>query len=273
MDMYTWDFALYGYGNRWRKCRRLFHEFLNMKVVSRFDDCIDKHIRRFLFRLAETPDGFLGHTQLWVPLCWAVLPKLTLISSVTGALIMEIAYGLDIKSHEDKFLQAAEVATGHFEDAIVPGAFLIDTFPIRSSPEVLNPCGTRLTIRPPVKYVPGWFPGAGFKQFAKIGQVLFDIAVDGPFDYVKETLKVGLSALRTDGSTPGLNDVKAGGGNDSVAASCFDRVAELADQGFDEGDIRAMTATMYMGEMNCRSYVWTCSSILRRRGSCGGCRE
>jgi len=44
---------------------------------------------------------------------------------------MEMAYGMDIKSHEDKFLQAAELATEHFEHAVTPGAFLVDTFPIR----------------------------------------------------------------------------------------------------------------------------------------------
>jgi len=46
---------------------------------------------------------------------------------------MEITYGMDIKSHENKFLQAAERAMGHFESAVVPGAFLVDAFPIRSS--------------------------------------------------------------------------------------------------------------------------------------------
>ena len=47
---------------------------------------------------------------------------------------MEITYGMDIKSHEDKFLQAAEQAMAHFESAVVPGAFLVNTIPIRSSP-------------------------------------------------------------------------------------------------------------------------------------------
>ena len=46
---------------------------------------------------------------------------------------MEITYGMDITSHEDKFLQAAELAMGHLESAMVPGGFLVDTFPIRSS--------------------------------------------------------------------------------------------------------------------------------------------
>lgn len=49
---------------------------------------------------------------------------------------MEITYGIDIKSHEDRFLQAAERAMEHLESAVVPGAFLVDTFPICSSPSL-----------------------------------------------------------------------------------------------------------------------------------------
>ena len=41
-----------------------------------------------------------------------------------------------------------------------------------------------------MKYVPDWFPGTGFKQFAKAGRRLFDAATDDPLDYVKESLKV-----------------------------------------------------------------------------------
>ena len=41
-----------------------------------------------------------------------------------------------------------------------------------------------------VKHIPEWFPGAGFKQFAKGGRKAFDVAVDGPLEYVKESLKV-----------------------------------------------------------------------------------
>ena len=50
-----------------------------MKVVSQFDDYVNKHTRRFLSRLAETPDDFLDHTQLWVPLCWKRWAALNLL--------------------------------------------------------------------------------------------------------------------------------------------------------------------------------------------------
>jgi hypothetical protein len=52
---------------------------------------------------------------------------------MTGALIMDITYGIDIKSHEDQFLQAAERAMDCAEKTMVPGAFLVDTIPIRAS--------------------------------------------------------------------------------------------------------------------------------------------
>jgi len=47
---------------------------------------------------------------------------------------MEMTYGMDIKSHEDKFLQAAERLVELVGETLEPGAFLVDTFPIRSSP-------------------------------------------------------------------------------------------------------------------------------------------
>lgn len=46
---------------------------------------------------------------------------------------MDITYGLDIKSHEDQFLQAAERAMQLAGRTLVPGAFLVDTIPIRVS--------------------------------------------------------------------------------------------------------------------------------------------
>ena len=101
-----------------------------------------------------------------------------------------------------------------------------------------------------MRYVPAWFPGAGFKQFAETGRELFAVAVDGPLDYVKESLEVSPPVFCTCISLLGLNDGKANGTNVSIAALCFDRVAELADQGFDESVIRAMTATMYIGKTN-----------------------
>jgi len=60
----------------------------------------------------------------------------------------------------------------------------------------------------------------------------------------------------------GLKDAKVNGTNVSIAASCFGRVTELADQGFDESVIRSMTATAYIGEAICRRYTRECSPTI-----------
>ena len=41
-----------------------------------------------------------------------------------------------------------------------------------------------------VKYVPEWFPGAGFKTFARIAKKDIDDSITPPFQYVKETFEV-----------------------------------------------------------------------------------
>ena len=69
MDVYSWDFNMFDYGSQLRRCRRLFHEFLGPHATSRFDNYLNKHTRRFLSRLAETPDDFLAHIRL------SVLPR------------------------------------------------------------------------------------------------------------------------------------------------------------------------------------------------------
>ena len=43
---------------------------------------------------------------------------------------MEMAYGMEIDSHEDRFLQASEHGMKHLGRAVKPSAFLVDTFPI-----------------------------------------------------------------------------------------------------------------------------------------------
>jgi len=57
----------------------------------------------------------------------------------------------------------------------------------------------------------------------------------------------------------GLKNGKVKETNVSIAASCFDRMEELANQGFDESVIRLMTASAYTGEIIRRRYSRECS--------------
>ena len=106
----------------------------------------------------------------------------------------------------------------------------------------------------PVKHVPEWFPGAGFKRFARVACRKSDIAIDGPLEYVKELMKVSLptcaSKLNFEANLDHNVNESDASGNVSIAWSCFDRGQESVNPRFNENVIRGTTATMYMGEQS-----------------------
>jgi hypothetical protein len=53
--------------------------------------------------------------------------------SLTGSLILSIAYGVNVESESDRFFSASEDAMGAVDIALMPGAFLVDALPIRMS--------------------------------------------------------------------------------------------------------------------------------------------
>lgn len=66
---------------------------------------------------------------------------------MAGETILSIAYGLQIQGENDPYIKMARAGVQAFDNAAVPGAYLVDSFPI-------------------LKYVPAWFPGASFKRKA-----------------------------------------------------------------------------------------------------------
>lgn len=63
-----------------------------------------------------------------------------------GGMSLSVAYGIKIQRENDPYVQLAEAA-GETIQSASPGRFLVDIFPI-------------------LRYVPQWFPGAGFKRLA-----------------------------------------------------------------------------------------------------------
>jgi hypothetical protein len=107
---------------------------------------------------------------------------------------MEMAYGMDISSKEDRFLRAAVEALDLTNRAMIPGAFLVDIVPIRASHEASNHAkwlNLQLIL---VKHVPDWFPGTGFKTFAKVARRKLDAVVNEPIEHVKGSMKVSLAS-------------------------------------------------------------------------------
>jgi hypothetical protein len=104
--------------------------------------------------------------------------------------MLSVTYGIDINSIDDRFLNASIAASHGIAAVLVPGKFLADIIPIRECLCAQTGTCKHLTGPLAVRYIPDWFPGTRFKSLAKETRDKFKISVDGPFDYVKNAMKV-----------------------------------------------------------------------------------
>lgn len=79
----------------------------------------------------------------------ALTHKFQSLHSMMGALSIALAYGIDVKSENDPNIHYAEEAVKGLAGAANFSAFLVNSIPV-------------------LKYVPSWFPGAGWKKKAKV---------------------------------------------------------------------------------------------------------
>ena len=82
---------------------------------------------------------------------------------------MKISYGIDVQESDDPYISLAEDSLDGINQVAILGTFWVDFFPI-------------------LKYVPSWFPGAGFQKKATQWRELNAIMTEKPFRYVEEQL-------------------------------------------------------------------------------------
>jgi hypothetical protein len=82
---------------------------------------------------------------------------------------MKIGYGIAVQESDDPYISIAEEVLNGFSEAGVPGAFWVDLIPI-------------------LKYVPSWFPGAGFQKKAARWREAINTMAEKPFRHVQEQL-------------------------------------------------------------------------------------
>ena len=132
-----------------------------------------------------------------------------ILLSTFAATIMKIGYGIVVKESDDPYISMAEIAFTGASEAAIPGAFLVDSIPI-------------------LKYVPSWFPGAGFQKKAKRVREATDIMAEKPFRVVQEQVVqfqffrahklLFIMILQKDGKAPR-----------SIAASLIERLPDEGD--------------------------------------------
>ncbi|KAJ3503676.1 hypothetical protein NLJ89_g8327 [Agrocybe chaxingu] len=148
------------YGERLRKYRRMLHHVVGTPAaVSEFHQVEEKETRHFLKLVLAEPDLLAEH-----------------IRRTAGAIILRIAFGYDIQENHDPFVKLADEATEQFSLSTAPGGFLVN-------------------LVPPLRYLPSWFPGAGFKKTAKLWWETLNAMTNNPYEWVKEHMKNGTAEV------------------------------------------------------------------------------
>ncbi|KAF5327252.1 hypothetical protein D9619_004581 [Psilocybe cf. subviscida] len=124
-------------------------------AVRKYQPILDLETRVFLNRLLQSPERFLSH-----------------IREALASSILSITYGIKISGFDDPYVVNAEESVKGITAASLPGSFLVDLIPA-------------------LKYVPSWFPGAGFKNKAAYWADVNRKVAELPFNHVAQQMKEG----------------------------------------------------------------------------------
>ncbi|KAL5040935.1 hypothetical protein BDW71DRAFT_212621 [Aspergillus fruticulosus] len=158
-EMVGWEhiLAMQPYSDMFRAYRKAMHRVLGTKnVIAQFNELQDVEVRRFLLRVLDKPGDLVQH-----------------IRTETGAVILKIAYGYDIEPHgRDPLVALANESLANFAVAGTPGAWIVDTVPA-------------------LKYLPSWFPRAGFKRTAASWKETLLTTIEKPYRLVLKQMESG----------------------------------------------------------------------------------
>ncbi|EJF62441.1 cytochrome P450 [Dichomitus squalens LYAD-421 SS1] len=152
---FGWGTAFIPYGDRWRDHRRIVHQEFRSGPVKRFRPNEQKSATRFLVNLHRHPEKLMDNLR-----------------HLSAATIMSIAYDIDVASLDDPYIHTAEAAGDSISETTIAGAFLVDIIPF-------------------LRYVPEWFPGAGFQKKAKHWRVAVERLRDAPYDNALKRFTAG----------------------------------------------------------------------------------
>ncbi|KAH9055688.1 cytochrome P450 [Lactarius vividus] len=149
---FTPSIVLAPYGEHWKSMRRFTQQSLNRSSSLMFLPSQLSDARLLLQELLERPTNYIGA-----------------IRYALGKNIIENTYGIRITSPNSEYVKLSRETHEVIQNAVVPGSFFVDVFPA-------------------LRFVPEWFPGAGFKRLARVAKARGEHMVDGAFDAAKRAM-------------------------------------------------------------------------------------
>jgi hypothetical protein len=170
---HIFQFTLKPYGDTWRRSRKLFTRYFNQPQA--YKGAETRYVNRLLVQLLDNPKDFYSHLKQYAFILTNQLKNdlSDFRISLPGAIMLETTYGINVKPLNDPYVKLAEEM---LEDIFVAMAerHFVDIFPA-------------------LKYVPKWFPGAGFQRFAAESRKLVERVLEEPVrlterDMVRQSL-------------------------------------------------------------------------------------
>ncbi|KAI1121145.1 cytochrome protein [Nemania abortiva] len=154
---WTNSLALIRPGKMHRYQRKLSHNMLGTpSTVAPYLPLQEVEVDRFLFRVLKRPELFLNH-----------------IRTEAGAIILKMVYGYTVEPHKpDPLIKLIDEAIEQFALSTVPGAWYVD-------------------IIPPLKYVPEWMPGTGWKKIGRQWRDTLAETAERPLLWAKQQMARG----------------------------------------------------------------------------------
>ncbi|KAJ7486676.1 cytochrome P450 [Mycena latifolia] len=152
---WNWHFGFMPYGPRWKTHRKAFmRQFQPSEVLfHRPSELEAAHV--LLQRLLDSPEKFERHLR-----------------HMAGMVILSTAYGIDVQPEDDPHVDISEKALHAMACAGNRGSYLVDSLPF-------------------LKYLPDFFPGAGFKKQAREWYKVVTAMPEIPYNFVKRSLMDG----------------------------------------------------------------------------------
>ncbi|OBZ67818.1 O-methylsterigmatocystin oxidoreductase [Grifola frondosa] len=152
---WEWNLGFIRYGQWWRRIRRTFHQHFNHSTIPKYREVQLHESRRLLRNLIVNPAQFVEHIRF-----------------AFAATVLKIAYGINIPDNDVVYTTMAEEGLKGIVEGLVPGTFWVEYFPF-------------------LRYIPSWFPGAGFQRKLETWRADAYALRDVPFASVKDAFNDG----------------------------------------------------------------------------------